>query len=148
MAKEGPAEELVESKRRGRDSGIALPGRPSERRKADPGLSHVQLDPESADQDTLPDYSTSIALEGVFFKKHEIENTTKRAEDRQWYAMFVTLQGTSLKLYTTKKDWGWGRTRDGPTISPDNPPWIRKAKLERSYSLLHADVGIAADYKK
>lgn len=96
----------------------------------------------------LPDYSTSIALEGAFVKKHEIENTTKRAEDRQWHTVFVTLTGTALNVYNVKRDWGWGRSRDGPTISPDNPPWVRRSKLEKSYSLLHADAGIAADYKK
>ncbi|KFA55757.1 hypothetical protein S40293_01949 [Stachybotrys chartarum IBT 40293] len=98
--------------------------------------------------DSLPTYSTSIAIEGVFAKKHEIEHTIKRAEDRQWHTVFVSLRGTALNIYNTKKDWGWGRTRDGPTISPDNPPWVRKAKLEKSYSLLYADAGIAADYKK
>lgn len=96
----------------------------------------------------LPTYSSSIAIEGVFHKKHEIENTTKRAEDRQWHTVFVALNGTALSIYNTKKDWGWGKARDGPSICPDNPPWIRKAKLEKTYSLLHADAGIAADYKK
>lgn len=96
----------------------------------------------------LPDYNTSIHIEGVFSKKHEIENTIKRAEDRQWHTVFVTLNGTALNVYNVKKDWGWGRSRDGPTISPDNPPWVRRSKLERSYNLLHADVGIAADYRK
>ncbi|KAK5989989.1 hypothetical protein PT974_08252 [Cladobotryum mycophilum] len=84
----------------------------------------------------------------VFHKKHEIENTTKRAEDRRWHTTFVTLNGTALSIYNVKKDWGWGKSRDGPTICPDNPPWVRKAKLEKTYSLLHADAGIAADYKK
>lgn len=98
--------------------------------------------------DNLPRYSPSVAIEGVFTKKHEIENTIKRAEDRHWHTRFVTLNGTALNIYNVKKDWGWGRTRDGPSISPDNPPWIRRGKLEKSYSLLHADAGIAADYKK
>ncbi|WYZ40186.1 hypothetical protein EsH8_IV_000527 [Colletotrichum jinshuiense] len=96
----------------------------------------------------LPDYSCDIELEGVWVKKMEIENTTKRAEDRNWHTTFVQLRGTALNFYNVKKDWGWGRTRDGPTISPDNPPWVRKASLDKAYSLQHADVGIAADYKK
>ncbi|KAK2592894.1 hypothetical protein QQS21_009389 [Conoideocrella luteorostrata] len=98
--------------------------------------------------ESLPNYQNSVCLEGVFSKKHEIENTTKRAEDRHWHTVFVTLNGTALNVYTVKKDWGWGRSRDGPTICPDNPPWVRKSKLEKSYSLLHADAGIAADYTK
>ncbi|TQW10434.1 PH domain containing protein [Cordyceps javanica] len=96
----------------------------------------------------LPGYSNSIYSQGIFAKKHEIENTTKRAEDRRWHNAFVVLDGTALYVYHVKKDWGWGKTRDGPSICPDNPPWVRKSKLEKTYSLLHADAGIAADYKK
>ena len=99
-------------------------------------------------EEQLPGYSTSICMEGVFAMKHEIEDTIKRAEDRHWNNMFVTLNGTALNIYRIKKDWGLGRSRDGPSICPDNPPWVRKGKLERSYSLQHADAGIAADYKK
>ncbi|GAB0138638.1 hypothetical protein EsDP_00006864 [Epichloe bromicola] len=98
--------------------------------------------------ESLPNYQNSVHLEGVFSKKHEIENTTKRAEDRHWHTVFVSLNGTALNVYTVKRDWGWGRSRDGPTICPDNPPWVKKSKLEKSYSLLHADAGIAADYRK
>ncbi|OAA48238.1 PH domain containing protein [Beauveria brongniartii RCEF 3172] len=96
----------------------------------------------------LPGYSNSVFLEGIFSKKHEIENTTKRAEDRRWHNAFVVLHGTALHVYHVKKDWGWGKTRDGPSICPDNPPWVKKSKLEKTYSLLHADAGIAADYRK
>ncbi|KAM0264755.1 hypothetical protein ACHAQJ_000580 [Trichoderma viride] len=102
----------------------------------------------SGNLEDLPSYSSSIAIEGVFHMKHEIENTTKRAEDRQWHTVIVALNGTALSIYNTKKDWGWGKARDGPSICPDSPPWIRKSKLEKTYSLLHADAGIAADYKK
>lgn len=100
------------------------------------------------ERDMLPAYSSSIELEGVFMKKHEIEDTTKRAEDRRWHTVYVTLTGTALNIYNCKKNRSLGRTKDGPNISPDNPPWMRKAKLEKSYSLLYADAGIAADYKK
>lgn len=110
--------------------------------------SHCPVD-EGEGGEELPAYNSSITLQGVFCKKHEIENTTKRAEDRQWHNVFVTLQGTALNIYDVKKTWNWGRTRnDGPSIDPDNPPWMKKAKLEHSYSLLYADAGIAADYKK
>ncbi|KAI6783887.1 PH domain-containing protein [Emericellopsis cladophorae] len=99
-------------------------------------------------KEMLPAYTSSVELEGVFMKKHEIEETTKRAEERRWHTTFVTLTGTALNLYNVKKNRTWGRTKDGPSVSPDNPPWMRKAKLQKSYSLLYADAGIAADYKK
>jgi hypothetical protein len=31
------------------------------------------------------------------------------------------------------------------SVDPDNPPWVKKGKLEKTYSLLYADVGIAAE---
>ncbi|KAG6016371.1 hypothetical protein E4U41_004449 [Claviceps citrina] len=113
-----------------------------------PVFDQCQEAEASSTLESLPNYQTSVHLEGVFSKKHEIENTTKRAEDRQWHTVFVSLNGTALNVYSVKKDWGWGRSRDGPAVCPDNPPWVRKSRLEKSYSLLHADAGIAADYSK
>ncbi|ORY69897.1 PH domain-containing protein [Pseudomassariella vexata] len=102
-----------------------------------------------AEDESLPQYSCSITAEGVFNMKMEIENTIKRAEDRKWTNRYLVLQGTALHIYHIKKDWGWGKTgKSGPHVSPDNPPWLRKAKLEKTYTLLYADVGIAADYQK
>ncbi|KAL1849117.1 hypothetical protein VTK73DRAFT_9967 [Phialemonium thermophilum] len=99
--------------------------------------------------DVLPGYSCDVHIEGVFMRKMEIEETTKRAEYRNWHMVYVVLHGTALNIYQIKKDRGWWSTKsDGPNISPDNPPWIRKASLEKAYSLLHADAGIAADYRK
>lgn len=99
--------------------------------------------------DRLPDYSCDIHIEGVFMRKMEIEDTIKRAEYRDWRMVYVVLHGTALNIYQVKKDRGWWSVRtDGPNVSPDRPPWVRKATLEKSYSLLHADAGIAADYRK
>lgn len=101
------------------------------------------------DEEPLPQYTCDVELEGVFNMKMEIENTIKRAEDRNWHTVYVKLQGTALSIYNVKRDWGLNRTgKSGPNISPDNPPWVRKGALEKTYTLLHADVGIAADYQK
>lgn len=99
----------------------------------------------------LPRYSCDIVLNGVFRMKMEIEDTVKRAEDRHWRSVFVHLGGTALHIYRVKRDWGWGLGgggSGGPGVSPDNPPWLRRAGLVKTYTLLHADVGIAADYPK
>ncbi|KAF5595320.1 PH domain-containing protein [Fusarium pseudocircinatum] len=98
--------------------------------------------------ESLPDYRCEIDLEGVFMHKMEIKNTTKRAEDRQWRMIYVTLHGTALNIYNVKKRWQWGRSKDEPHINPDNPPWIDQGDLIKGYSLQYADFGIAADYKK
>lgn len=104
---------------------------------------------EALSSEKLPQYSTSIHLEGVFTMKLEINDTTKRAEDRQWRMVYVVLRGTAFNIYDVKKHWGWGRPKSAISeFSADNPPWIKPWKLEKSYSLQHADAGIAADYKK
>ncbi|KAL2270294.1 hypothetical protein VTJ83DRAFT_2478 [Remersonia thermophila] len=102
-------------------------------------------------EDVLPGYSCDIHLEGVFMRKMEIEETTKRAEYRDWRMVYVELRGTALNIYSVKKERGWwpsSSRHDGPDTSPDSPPWAKKGSLERKYSLLHADAGIAADYRK
>lgn len=101
------------------------------------------------DEEVLPQYSCDVHMENVFQMKMEIEDAVKRAEYRNWRTMFVELHGTALHIYSSKKDFGWGKNRmHGPDVRPDNPSWLRKGSLERSYSLQHADVGIAADYHK
>ncbi|EAQ91254.1 hypothetical protein CHGG_03189 [Chaetomium globosum CBS 148.51] len=100
-------------------------------------------------EDVLPQYSCAVHMEGVFMRKMEIEETTKRAEYRDWRMVYVELRGTALNVYSVKKERGWWSSskHDGPDILPDNPPWVKKSTLEKSYSLLHADAGIAADYR-
>lgn len=102
------------------------------------------------DQELLPAYSCDVHMETVFQMKMEIEDAVRRAEYRNWRTMVVELHGTALHIYPSKKkDFGWGKSRmHGPNVRPDNPSWLKKGSLERSYSLQHADVGIAADYQK
>lgn len=106
--------------------------------------------PAAEDEDVLPRYYCDVHMENVFQMKMEIEDAVKRAEYRNWRTMFVVLHGTALHIYGAKdKGWSWSKSRmHGPDVKPDNPPWLRKGALERSYSLQHADVGIAADYHK
>ncbi|KAJ9154840.1 PH domain-containing protein [Pleurostoma richardsiae] len=109
--------------------------------------------PESGGEDevieVLPSYKCDIEMEGAFQLKMEIEEAIKRAEYRNWRTVIVQLRGTALNIYHAKKDWGWrSKSKEGPDISPDYPPWLTKKQLEKSYSLAHADVGIAADYHK
>jgi hypothetical protein len=82
--------------------------------------------------------------------KMEIQDAVKRAEYRNWQQVYVVLHGTALNIYQVKKDRGWwsNKSQNGPSVSPDCPPWITAGKLENSYGLLHADAGIAADYRK
>lgn len=102
-----------------------------------------------AEDEPLPQYTCDVQMDGVFNMKMEIVDTIKRAPARHWRAMFAQLEGTKLSIYTIKRDWGLGRSgKTGAEIFADNPPWIQKGTLEKTYTLLHADVGIAADYEK
>ena len=114
------------------------------------GTDMILDDGPLAEEEALPHYYCDVHMENVFQMKMEIESAVKRAEYRNWRAMFVVLHGTALHIYSAKeKGWCWGKSRmHGPDVQPDNPPWLRKGSLERSYSLQHADVGIAADYHK
>lgn len=108
--------------------------------------AHADVEVEA---DVLPQYSCGVHIEGVFMRKMEIEETIKRAEYRGWQMVYVEVRGTALHVYNVKKERGWWSNRtEGPDISPDSPPWVKKGTLEKSYSLLHADAGIAADYRK
>lgn len=113
------------------------------------GISQQQQHQPQKQPEVLPDYSCDVHIEGVFMRKMEIEDTVKRAEFRNWHMVYVVLHGTALNVYQVKKDRAWWSVKtEGPGVSPDSPPWVRKAALEKSYSLLHADAGIAADYRK
>ena len=118
-------------------------------RRAQAAAATGQGAPRSVPEDVLPQYSCGVHLEGVFMRKMEIEETTKRAEYRDWRMVYVELRGTALNVYSVKKERGWwSKQHDGPDILPDNPPWVKRSTLEKSYSLLHADAGMAADYRK
>lgn len=100
-------------------------------------------------QEALPPYSNDIYLEGLWDRKMELVDAIRPSHDRQWRATMVQLQGTSLKFYEVKKEWGWGMAREwAANPSPDNPPWAKRNGLIKAYNLQYADVGIAADYRK
>lgn len=102
-----------------------------------------------ADDEPLPQYTCDVQMEGVFNMKMEIVDTIKRAPARNWRTMFVELEGTKLSIYSIKRDWGLSRSSGhGHEVFVDNPPWVQKGPLVKMYTLLHADVGIAADYEK
>jgi len=101
---------------------------------------------EDEGREQLPAYSCSISLQSVFMKKMELESAVHKAHDRNWYKVFVTLQGTALKLYKTKSTRM--HIKEGPKATADLPSCLKRGDLLRSYNLQHADVGIAADYAK
>ena len=104
---------------------------------------------EDEGHETLPAYSSYISLEGIFEKKMELEGAVNRAQDRNWYKVWVTLQGTALHLHNCKSGGLFNRSQGaGRKHNVDFPAGLKQATFLRSYNLQHADVGIAADYVK
>ena len=102
---------------------------------------------EDEGREVLPAYSSEISLQNVFSRKVELEGAVHRASDRNWYRVFVTLQGTAMTFHKYKTSayfsaWSSESGRSDTAV-PE-----KKGTLFKSYNLQHADVGIAADYIK
>lgn len=105
---------------------------------------------EDEGREVLPPYSCEISVQSVFLKKMELEGAVHKAQDRNWYKVLVTLQGTALSFYKYQKlgMFSSGKDSSGRKTGPDLPAGLKRGQFLRSYNLQHADVGIAADYVK
>ncbi|KFY80641.1 hypothetical protein V499_00532 [Pseudogymnoascus sp. VKM F-103] len=94
--------------------------------------------------ETLPPYTCDLTLTAHFMRKSELEgphlgepsefsNPLRRAPVRTWHRVQVTLRGTSLTIAPAPR---LSLKRSKPLAPP------------RSYSLQHAEAGIASDYLK
>lgn len=84
-----------------------------------------------------PSYSCSVEIRGVLGVKQELSSPFSVAGNREWYDAFIILQGTQLSLYRVKQ----------PGLLSKNRRPI-PGRLLRSYTLQHAEVGVASDFKK
>merc|ERR1712088_420784 len=73
-------------------------------------------------------------LEGMLVRKHEWENTTKKASNRSWDKVCVVLKGTNLRFYKDQKSY---------RLSPDAP-----YRGEPAMELPGGKAEIATDYTK
>jgi hypothetical protein len=103
---------------------------------------------EDEGREVLPGYSCAISLESVFLRKLELEGAVHRAYDRNWYKVFVTLQGTALTLHKYKNKGLFTKAEREKKSSRDLPAGAKRGHLLKSYNLQHAEVGVAADYLK
>jgi hypothetical protein len=84
-----------------------------------------------------PAYTCTVELSGVLGVKQELSSPFQVSATREWYDAFVVLQGTQLSLYRVKNPGLLSKNRH-PTAG----------KFIQSYSLQHAEVGVASDFKK
>jgi hypothetical protein len=103
---------------------------------------------EDEGRETLPAYSSYISLESIFEKKMELEGAVHKAQDRNWYKVWVTLQGTALTFHKCKSEGFFHRSEAGRKPNANFPAGQKQMCFIRSYNLQHADVGIASDYTK
>lgn len=103
---------------------------------------------EDEGKEKLPEYSCPIQVENVLKIKMELQSAVHKAEDRNWYQYWVILQGTILKIHKAKRTGIFTKQKSGPKATPDMPPGLKPGELLKSYTLQHAEVGIAADYLK
>ncbi|KAF2815092.1 uncharacterized protein BDZ99DRAFT_372823, partial [Mytilinidion resinicola] len=91
----------------------------------------------NAPRDILPLYTCSVEIEGSLGLKHEMATPFQWASNRHWSDVYVALRGTQLNIY---------RIKNPGFLSKNRTPC--SGKIIKTYSLQHAEIGIAADFKK
>lgn len=92
----------------------------------------------------LPEYEANIELSNVFLRKSEFHTLSQRCPDRKWRRVIASLTGTKLEIHSTTR----------PLLSHampnhnDETTNFKKGALIKSYSLQHAEFGLASDYLK
>lgn len=84
-----------------------------------------------------PAYSCTVEIEGVLGVRHELLSPFHVSGQRDWSDCYVVLRGTQLSIHRAKQPGLWSKSRQ-PTAG----------RLISSYTLQHAEVGIASDFKK
>ena len=84
-----------------------------------------------------PAYECTVSRRGVMGMKQELTAIFQLSRSRDWHDVYVILEGTQLNLYRVKSS---GLLSKNKTLSP--------GRLIRSFTLQHAEIGIASDFKK
>ncbi|KAI9750751.1 MAG: hypothetical protein M4579_006323 [Chaenotheca gracillima] len=103
---------------------------------------------EEEGRECLPEYSCSLNIESMFFRKMELDSPFDRCYDRAWHKVFVVLEGTMLSIHKVKTPGFFSKTSYTDVGTQDRPAGTSAGKKLRSYTLQHAEFGIAADYAK
>ncbi|OJD35358.1 ph domain-containing protein [Diplodia corticola] len=93
---------------------------------------------EKCSNEALPSYSCSVLFEGPLGIKTECINFFDKPcpKERQWQDVYAILRGTQLNIYRLKTTLFSKSKKPAP------------GKLLRTYSLQHAELGLALDFKK
>jgi hypothetical protein len=84
-----------------------------------------------------PAYTCTVERQGIMGVKQELSSVFEIARTREWQDVYVVLRGTQLVLHRLKSPSMLSKSRT-PT----------QGKVIKTYSLQHAEVGVAADFKR
>jgi hypothetical protein len=85
----------------------------------------------------LPPYTCTVELQGPLAMKQELSSPFQIASNRDWSDTYVVLRGTLLSLYRLKSPGAFSKSKG-----------IGPGRLIRHFTLQHAEIGLAADFKK
>ncbi|KAJ8116616.1 hypothetical protein OPT61_g1987 [Boeremia exigua] len=117
-------------------------GSPPSYARIDDNLRHLnekaRIEAKAERGDVLPPpYTCTVEIGGVLGVRHELLSPFHVSGQRDWCDCYVILRGTQLSIYRAKQPSLWSKSKQ-PTAG----------RLISSYTLQHAEVGIAADFKK
>lgn len=85
----------------------------------------------------LPPYTCTVEMEGVLGLKQELSSPFQVSNTREWNEVYVVLRGTQLSVHRLKSPHLLSKNRaPGP------------GRVVKNFSLQHAEIGIAADFRK
>lgn len=90
-------------------------------------------------RDTLlpPTYNCTVEIGGVVGIKQELSSPFQVSGHREWYDAYVILRGTQLSIH---------RVKNPGLLSKNRLP--TPGRLLKTFSLQHAEVGVASDFRK
>ncbi|OSS45963.1 hypothetical protein B5807_08026 [Epicoccum nigrum] len=98
----------------------------------------ARIEAKAARADVLPPpYTCTVEIEGVLGVRHELLSPFHVSGQRDWSDCYVVLRGTQLNIHRAKQPGLWSKSRQATA-----------GRLISSYTLQHAEVGIASDFKK
>ncbi|KAF2417441.1 hypothetical protein EJ08DRAFT_577128, partial [Tothia fuscella] len=102
---------------------------------SDPSRRWGSLESETLPE-VLPEYSCTVDFEGVLGMKLELSDPYTVSADSRWRPVYAIINGTQLHIHSLKR---------GPIWSGSVLP--KPGRLLWTYTLQHAEVGLAADWK-
>lgn len=93
-----------------------------------------EITPSPSLSDVLPSYQCTLQFEGPLALRTELSTPFLESLDKHWHAVYTVLCGTQLSIFRMKSNHG---LRSASPI---------QGRLIRTYSLQHAEVGLAVDH--